>query len=467
MDFKEIFDNTSDEIKLEFLNAIIKYNQNLQKEFVNYTKQEVSSEESVSPDSFMQKIADIQEQYIAHFESIDLENPDWDNYNPSYSGYIEEWEQYQQASEQEFNQIFEKFKSEIIDMLIQQQIDDFTAMLLGLYEACLNTEIEDDIGSFHDVNEHLTDEHERIMQELTGKIKMSAISSHKANSAIQLFFHYCDEEYSGNPTYPKYFECLLLALADNTDKPNQILSILDASKVERATLPQLVLLLNKNTGNDTEWLQSAQQYYLKDNEVAKQLLDYYFENDKERFIKISNELFDKDKRYWSEFLQDKVSLELDKTLYIKVFYQLTTYENKIEHYHKIKDYLSPTEFNRLIEEIKWNMVFVAQILEVEKKFEEIKQIVEQNPDSWDINELIEPILNVYPEFCFSLIEQKSVNEIENGRGREVYSTIASWLKQAQKIQGFENKTRELINQLYNHKPNLPALKDEFRKAKLV
>ena len=58
-------------------------------------------------------------------------------------------------------------------------------------------------------------------------------------------------------------------------------------------------------------------------------------------------------------------------------------------------------------------------------------------------------------------------QIEKQRGRDAYSTIASWLTQAKKIVKFESQTRDLIKNLYNHKPNLPALKDEFKQPYFI
>ncbi len=468
MDFKEIYNNTSEQNKLKFLNAITKHNEKLQEEFVNFSKQEGTSDERIPLKSFLQHITETQEKYVEYFESVDLENPDWDLYNPPHSGYIEEWEQYQQASEQEFEQIFDLFKSETIDKLIQQQIDDFTAKLLGLYEACLNADIEDDMDSFYDVNEHLTEEHKRIMLELVDKIKMSAISGRKVNSTIQLFFNYCDAEYPGNPSYPNYFEPFILALADISDQPDTILSFIDGSKIEREALPQLVLLLNKKAGNSTDWLSSAQQFYLVDNEVAKELLNYYYENDKPAFIKTAKELFQKDKYYWAEFLADKMDIGLDKPMYIKVFYQLTVDKKEIVHYRKIKTLLSPESFKKLITEIKRDKVFLVKIYEEEKNYEGIKEIVQYNVDSWDFEELISPVLSIYPGFCFRLIEDKATDALSSGqRGRHLYRDIIVWLKLAKNIPGHENQTLALIMKLYNHKPNLPALKDEFKEAGLV
>jgi len=467
MDFDKIYSKTTESIKLQYLNAIIKHNISLQKEFVHFLQQEGTINEHISSKSFLKQISETQEQYVENFESVDLMNPDWDNYNTPHSGYIEEWEQYQQASEQEFEQFFEYFKSVTIDLLIQQNICDFIASLSGLYEACLNAEIEDEVGSFEDVNQYLIEEHTRIMSELIEKINLSAISNQKVNFAIQLFFNYCDTEYPGNPSYPEYFEPLIIALADISDQPAEILSFVDASKVERVAVPQLILLLNKNAGNSTEWLQSAQQYYLGDKEVARQLLDYYFENDKDAFVKTANELFNNDNYSWAKFLSDKMDTQLDEELYKKVFFRLTIDEKQIEYYKKIKTLLSPEDFDLLINEINWDKAFIVRIFDEEKKFEEIKQVVKGSKDSWYYEELISPILNVYPEFCFYNIRSRAKYTLANNRGRSTYKRIASWLKLAQTIHGYTDQVQELVLQLYKHKPNLPALKDEFRNAGLV
>lgn len=467
MDFNKIYNKTTESIKLKFLNAIIKHNSDLQKEFEHFTQEEGGIIEPISSKSFFKEITKTQEQYVEDFESVDLMNPDWDNYNTPHSGYIEEWEQHQQASEQEFEQLFEDFKSSAIDLLIQQEIGGFIASLSGLYEACLNADINDEVGSFDDVNEYLIEEHERIMSELIEKIKISAISNQKVNSAIQLFFNFCDAEHPGNPSYPEYFEPLIIALADISNQPDEILSFIDASKVERVAVPQLILLLNKNAGNSTEWLQSAQQYYLGDDEVAKQLLDYYFENDKNAFVKTANELFNIDNRLWAGFLSDKMDTQLDEKLYKKVFFRLTIDQKQIEYYKKIKALLSPEDFDLLISEINWDMAFTVRIYEEEKKFEEIKQVVKRSKDSWYYEELISPILNVYPEFCFSNIRSRAKCTLANNKGRSTYKRIASWLKLAKTITAYQDQVQELVLQLYKHKPNLPALKDEFRKAGLV
>lgn len=467
MQFEQQYANTSDSLKIKFLNAIIKSNVNLQTEFANFIKSEKEVFAEFSMKSFLEILASTKEIYQDEFETVDTENPNWENYHEPRSGYIEEWEAYQYASEQEFEEIFGHFQSEALNKIISQKIEELIAMLIGLYEATQDAEINDEVDSFEDINEYLLSEFQATLSTLIEKLKLAAISGKVIISAIQKFVEHCDSEYPGNPHFVNYFENLLIALSEKSSESNVILSIIDKSTIERQSLPQLVLLLNKNAGNKTEWLQSAIQFYKINNEVAKQLLQYYFEEDKVSFVQLANDLMQSDKRFWSKFLKEYVSVELDKDLYLSVFYQLTADEKEINHYKKIREFLSDSELNRLLEELHWDKVFTVRILEVEKRYESIKNIVEKINNDWNYIELISPILKIYPDFCFQHIKNNTVKTIENQRGRDIYERISSWLKLAQSIPGFENEKRQLTLQLYNHKPNLPALKDEMRRAGLM
>jgi|GEM_PF-923024 len=467
MNFEEIYPKTPDNLKLKFLNAIVIQNDRLQKEFMAFVQAENNIMPGLSYDNFLELIHSIQIDYQECFERVDLENPDWENYHPPHSGYIEEWEAYQSASEQEFETILDRLRSDATDRIIRQKTDELMAMLIGLYEATQDAEVADEVGSFEDVNEYLLSEHTNTMNALIEKLRISAVSENVILTAFEMFFSYCDSEYPGNPYFANHFERLLTTLAEKSDYAARLLSIIDQSAVERQALPELVLLLNKKTGNNTEWLQSARQFYRHNTEVAKQLLEYYVETNKDAFLETARELFPTDKYLWAEYLQQYVSPQLDKNLFVCVFRQLTVQQKEIIYYNKIREYLSDADLIDLLNELKWNKVFVVKILEVEERYEDIKTLVEQNPNDWGYAEMIAPILTIYPEFCFKHIKSKTENTLQNNRGRHVYERIALWLRLAENIPGFENEKRKLIDQLYNHKPNLPALKDEMRKAGLV
>jgi len=467
MNFKTHYSNTPESLKVKFLDAIILENKKLQQAFFNFTNEETNAGEGLSFSDFLEITKRKQEIYLKDFEQVDPENPDWDSYNPPYSGYIEEWEQYQQATEQEFEQLFKNCRSDAVDKIIGQQLDEMLAMLIAMYEATQDAVIIDETDTFDDVNELLLTYHQEMMGDLIGKIKLSAISEGNIKDVFQLFTAYADEEYPGNPHFPRHFEPLLKALANKSGHTDQLLSIIDKANLERSAMPELVLLLNKNAGNADEWLQHAKNFYLSNIEVATELLTHYFKHDKSAFLKTARELFALDKYHWSEFLKDFVSLELDKALYFDVFYELTVHCREIGYYEKIRDLLNENALKALLNEIDYHKTFVVEILEMEERYDEIRKIVERNPDSWDYADLISPILSVFPEFCFNHIKSKAVKTIDNERGRSTYVRVASWLQLADKIPGFKAENRILAQRLYNHKPNLPALKDELRKAGLV
>ncbi|MFP4472134.1 MAG: hypothetical protein ACLFPE_15735 [Bacteroidales bacterium] len=467
MNFKKSYKNASDKLKIKFLDAIIGENKELQTAFVNFAGEDHPAQETYSFEQFSQVIAETQKTFTERFEQVDLENPDWDSYTPIRSGYVEEWEAYQAASEQEFENIFDIFQNLAIDKIIQQKLTELTAMLIGLYEASLDADVPDTVYSFDDVNQYLLSEHTRVTDKIVEKIGMSAISNHAIIQSFEMFFRYCDEEYPGNEHFAGYFEDFLLGMAGKCDQPGRILSILDQATIDRKAVSRLVLLLNKMAGNSSEWLNSAKQYYNHNNEVALQLLEYYFEQDANEFIRLARELFNKDKIYWAGKIADFATPGLDKDLFVDVNYQLVKSYRKIDDYHKLRPHLTPEILENLLRDINRDNPFKVQVLAAEERYEEIKAIVENYPDDWEYTQLIRPILEVFPEFCFTSISRKARRTLENERGRSTYQRIVEWLQLADTIPGYKAENRLLARELYNHKPNLPALKDELRKGGLV
>ncbi len=56
---------------------------------------------------------------------------------------------------------------------------------------------------------------------------------------------------------------------------------------------------------------------------------------------------------------------------------------------------------------------------------------------------------------------------EKERGRSSDRRIVSWIVLLKKIPGASEKAHEIIMMAYHHNPNLPALRDEMRRAELA
>ncbi len=467
MAFKDFYKNTPESVKLKYLDAIIAHNDKLQKEFMAFASGSDAESENQSFETFLELVREVQNTYQADFESVDTENPDWQNYTPSHTGYIEEWQQYQEASEQEVQEFFKVFLSEAMDSIISQEPDELLAMLVGLYEAALDADVNDTLDSFGDATEYLLSEHKEVTEALSRKLRLSALADSKIGAAFKLFYQYCSEEYPGNPHFAKHFEPVLLALAEKTSNTCQLLTMMETAGIEQKALPELSSFLLKSAGNQDLWLQSAQKMYRHSEVIARELLQYYFENDQAAFIKTAKELFPTDASGWAAFLATYVTPKLDKPLFVKVFTTLTLKELDIKHYQKVKSYLDEATYNRMVKELNWDKGFLVKILAEDERYADIRALVEKEKDRWHFDELIAPILNVYPDFCFAKIKAMVENTLANERGRSIYERIAQWLLLARQIPGYESDARHLIKNTFAHKPSLPALRDEMRMAGVV
>ena len=434
MGFIEIFNNATDQIKSDFLFLLLTNNQKQKKEFINYVEAQNLQNSGFSYEEFISDIKELEKEFREELESIDLEETDWENYKVPHSGYIAEWEAAQYMAEQEVAYVFERWKDIVIDFIFDQKTEQSLATLIAMYEACLNSEVNDPYDNLGEPNEYFVNEHKSMMNDFKDKFERSVIPEIIIQNTLKLFLQYCENEYPENESFPRYYEALLLVLAKNTKNHSELLKIIDHSKVENKFLPQLILLLNKKSGSAENWLKSAQAYYLSDDKVAEELLEYYHEKDIFSFYIIANELFKRDKYLWAIYIKDKVNEVIDETLFKKVFLELSVRDGKIEYYRKIKNILSTAEKELLIKNIREN-TFVVQIHQEEKHYDKIKEIVIKNPGSWSFNDLIKPILNIYPDFCFDTIQAKALKSVATERGRNAYERIAGWMKLARTIHG--------------------------------
>jgi hypothetical protein len=467
MNFEKFYNNTPDKLKIKYLNAIIKNNEKLKEEFKAFVKSTDQAIDSLPYDDFLKEISKVKNLYQESFEAIDTENPDWDNYDPPHDGYIEEWEQYQMASEQEIEEIFSGFVTATIDKILQQRTDEIMAGFIGLYEAAKIANIPDTIESFEDVNEFLLETFEQTIASLNEKLRLRAIANQRIMATYEILFRYFEEAIADQNYDLRYFEPVLLTLAEMSDSPEQILEMMNKTSIDQQFLPELSLLLNKLSGNHEKWLQTALQLYQNSDAVARELLHFYHEKDQERFITIAKEMYAAEPYVWARFLASYITPALDRDLFVNVFMTLISNELKIEYYLKIRTILNDTEYEKLINSIRYYPELLVKVFEADKHFEKIKNLIESSSSIWNFEELIKPLLHVYPQYCYQKIAAMTSKTLINERGRSIYEKIAKWMVLAKMLPGMQQDVMILIAKTYSHKPYLPALKDEMRKAGVV
>lgn len=146
--------------------------------------------------------------------------------------------------------------------------------------------------------------------------------------------------------------------------------------------------------------------------------------------------------------------------------------SSIKAFQELKKYISPEEARLFIDSV-YNPEYRIKLLNNEKQYDKIKEIISRklSKDSYytmaGFNKSIQYLYIPDPDAAIRLTKQNINLAIESRRNRDTYQYIAEFLKQLLANPGKTSQVKSNAKDLYNHKPNLPALKDELRKASLI
>ena len=471
MTFKELFENTDDKFKVEYLFRLLEDDPVIRNDFLSKMPAVKRTEQSALTDydEFKEKISRSYKDYLSLIDKINLEAFDWDSYVPPHNGYVEEWEAYETMAEQEVDSTIEGFEDEILSLIIQGDITGLFCELIAFLNAASDSDISNPYYTLgEDPGGYIIDyKLKEWLKNTSKRVKDVNVSDKEIINSIKLFLKFMTE--SGIKKHIRLFEELLLVLSEKVNNKKQLVDLYDLIKKHKKYFPKFTSSVVKYVDSDN-WEATAQDVLLEDNSVGKELLDkYLMENEKAKYIETAKKLFKDDDVYWAERIVDHILPEDDKQFYIDVNISCCTYKSKVEYYRKIKDMLSKDDKENLIKLIDYDHLLKVKIWGEEGEYDKIKAEMKELTGSWNLKKkMIDVVKDKYPDFAFDIIAEH-VGKLMSGfkRNRHTYEKIAGWLKYSKSISGQDHKVNSLISQLYNHKPNLPALKDEFRMAGIV
>jgi hypothetical protein len=465
------FDRINDKLKIEFLFELLTKQKGILNQFDEYisaSDKEIQTEdEKININELLENIKEKKDSFIEELESLNLEDFDWEDYVPSHSGYIPEYEAMEDMAMEELECLFDTWESTIlVDVKAGDIVDAFIGFA-ALYIACHHAEINDPCDTLCDHLETFIEFTDKIKEKIIQHITQAVITNRQVKTVSEMLCKEHNINHEKIPDFINYFEPLLLRLIENKEKAEICFELIICNKIDKHLVPQLILKINKKCNNEQGWIENAETLFLTNTEVAEQLMDHYLDSSENNFIRIAKKVYEHYKGKFLEYLLKNVDEKNNPDFYKSLLYYKTTNNKSIDAYKELRQYLNDDEVNKLLQYFTEADLMKIKILNYEKRHDEILQIVKQNIDSWHLNEIIEPILNVFPEECFNIIKTKCLTKLEKQRGRYVYQGIIDWLKLAKQIRGKESSTNSLIKELYNWKPRLLALKDEMRKAGLV
>jgi len=471
---KMCFENADTQKKLDFLKQILDKDTDLQSQFYEFS---LSTNEKPVSISHVD-IDKIKEELFDALTSIDFDYI-FESHDPYSYGYYDDEGYIDDAYESILVEL-RPYTERAVNYFKKGNLTDGLRILTGMYEGIQNLPDIDDynydiFGDSYEfeVFELLKDEFKRAFDVFEATVK----SEQHVKEAIDLllsryeYYQNAEQDEENEPFIYnlKVFERVFIALIINQPTAVYLEESMTKHKLENSlSMAYVSLKLAEDYGNEKTWIEAAEKFAAFESPIAKQLLEKYkIKNEFEDFNRISELVFSKWPDKFNLYLVDNLDKEAQKDLYLKALKHYTTHSRSIQHYKILREYLRDDERIKYVDNQKgsYDLGFYINLLEIEKRFADIlKTAKAQNAYYSDYTFLLRPIVNIYPDDCFEIIKKVCNNEMTSpNRNRNTYERMAGLLNVMLKIQSKQNETLQYIRALYNHKPNLPALKDEFRK----
>jgi len=454
-------------LKLEFFNKLLEANPQIKAQYDEYAAS-VFSLESMSgkTEAYINEVArEIQDE----LEEIDFTDFDWEFYTPRHSGYIPEYEAMGHMAEDKVEEFFSGLEDTFETDLVQGKTARALLFLVAVYDACIEAEINDEYCTLPDDNEYLLNQLQELQEKIIQSLSKQVIPGNSYRDFLEGLCTHYRQHYETDDQYLRFFEPLLLSLTANKEMAAITGEVIQAFRIPNQQLPRLLTKIHSLTGNIETWVHTSEQVLEHDSEVALKLLEHYHKTDYNRLVSTGEKLWNNNrfKKETAQLLYKTIDPEASPDFYKRVISFLTGQNRTVKYYKELREFLTEKEKEDFINKHYNDNKFYSMMLHVENRHEELLHYIRKNKDSWNFNNIVQYILEPFPGESFSLLKEKILKKIENERGRYVYQEVASWLNIALKIKSKNANARELILKLYHHKPNLPALKDEFRQAGLV
>jgi hypothetical protein len=448
----------SDEKKLAYFHELLRKNDEIYLQFENFFKLQNDVKESIGANDLERLITEI----FDNFESIDTE--EWmENHacgcNRSYYDFEES------AYEDILEEIFEKYETQIIAHATNSQLYEALFICMAIYKALLkDPSIKDDnYCLFGDSFLYNALDYLKviIINNLSEKIHTLVLSQEEIQRSISFLIESVEEEKSLS-IFSSFFQ--------------NIISTVEIATFTKQFIDKLPPLIQLDILNllheDSEYIQTAELYYLDDSLIAELLLTKIHQlSDYKSYEKIAVKVFEKYPEQFARKILNVITYTQTPVLYLKALKMRCVKESSINDYHELKNYFTDNElldFQNYIGNLSYKKFYIA-ILEDENRYAEILTLAQKNLKESSIDAMVyylNPIKEIYShEVLAIIIEHCNKALMAHGRGRGTYHTMTAWLKIIQNVQPVQVELKEYISKaLYNHQPRLPALRDELQRG---
>lgn len=461
----------NNQVKLKFFNALLEANPEIRGQYEGYVSaQDENKSEIISEKEALNSIQKFANYFREEFEQIDLDEPDWENYIPRHSGYIEEYDAIAHMAEETINDVFETMDFEIRALLRNGEILTALIKLTALYDVCLQPNIKDTYEAFPEPTDYLINKWSESLKIIILQLRTHVLANSWIEWYLNVLFTHYNEHHLNNDQYLTSFEPLLLELVNSELLAVKAEQVLSKFQIEKKHLARLVSKLAQLKNDWDEWTKEAEQLMDYRAEVAIDLLNHYIGKSEDDFIRIANELWTKNlhKSQTADLYFKHLDPQKAPELYKGVVKYLNQYDPTKEYYSILQGLFTENEKDEFLEKNKYRGEFYAMILHMEGRHEQLLDHMRKEKYLIDFSKMIPYLYESHPIESLKLIKEYILDRLSNRKyRRREYPKIVELLQSTHMIKGHDQKINELIRIIYNYQPTLPALRSRMEMEGLV
>lgn len=455
--FERVFNHATTEQKNWFLKQILTKDTNWRTQFINFVQPPVAKVAPLPPSPI--PAAPLADKPLSTTQITEQTSKEILNKLKTLS-----FNNLENVKKVQLEHAFEPYQTQINTYIAKADFVRAMAILMGLYEAFLAQA------------PYSTDE---VMKGFFANKLPQIDKAIKGQLAIvtQKIIDFIFERAKTNPNYLKNpknladFAPFLIQITPNSDLARYLYQTLLALNADLTTYsPDLLFHIAELTQNTDLWYSSAKKLATYAPQIAQKLLvQYAKDNRKTDFYNLAQKLFDTDAQTHAEFLSQYVQLTDYPKLYKQIWLYLSeqaVYQNNFSVFDKLMPILLDTEIDDYLTKFAvQNPTKYTQMLVHLKRYDDVLEYAINQRKKVEFNQIILPILNIYPMDSFDILRQNVYNLLDTDQSRAACKKICEWLKLMHQIKGFDTQTKAFIAHIYEIK--IPTLKNEMILAKLL
>lgn len=472
--FLKLYQSVGLQEKSDYLLTLLEKNEPLKRAFLEnyragFAEISLRSERVYERENLIQTIEENARGLQSALSLLDFEEPEWDQWTPSEENFGDD-DIGRVLSEDKATEVFGPYCSDFEASLLQDDLTDIVVKLTSLVHGFLAADINDPYDYLSDPSgDFFTYTIDNLLVENIPVFGKRVFLAEEYQNSFDLVFSFNQKHYQGDNRFLRAICNFLMPLIGNREIAQLAWKAIQQYNAELKWHPKLLSHITSLLGDKDLWVESLESVFLADYDTSIQLLDYYYQNDLERFEEKALQLVEQYNYFPVDYLVDKV--KKGTALHVSILKKKVTEKGDYHYFQELKQWITEAELKQFIASIFYGSI-KANLYGKEGMYDELEKLIrkELQAPPYYLNFFVEAVKYLYPvnpELAWELTTLEISRMMNSDKKRKTYTYLAGLLKESFSIVGKSNEVKEKIKQLYNHLPNLPALKDEFKKADIL